>query len=82
MISNSVIVARQINTQVVKDIKANKKWTYTNKLTMADTFEEAEAFIASQNCPDDFWVSSDDEPDDCYDECGFDPYEGCYTYDC
>lgn len=42
MISNSVIVARQINTQVVKDIKANKKWTYTNKLTMADTFEEAE----------------------------------------
>ena len=28
--------------------------------------------------------SSDDlegyEPD--YDECGFDPYEGCYTYDC
>ena len=47
-----------------------------------DTFEEAEAFIASQNCPDDFWVSSDDEPDDCYDECGFDPYEGCYTYDC
>lgn len=28
-------------------------------------------------------ASSDDEdyePD--YDECGFDPYEGCYTYDC
>ncbi len=22
----------------------------------------------------------DYEPD--YDECGFDPYEGCYTYDC
>ena len=22
----------------------------------------------------------DDEPD--VDECGFDPYEGCYTYDC
>lgn len=22
----------------------------------------------------------DDEPD--IDECGFDPYEGCYTYDC
>lgn len=20
--------------------------------------------------------------EDDYDECGFDPYEGCYTYDC
>lgn len=25
--------------------------------------------------PEDYW--SDDA-----DECGFDPYEGCYTYDC
>ena len=24
----------------------------------------------------------DDEPSDDYDECGFDPYEGCYTFDC
>ena len=24
--------------------------------------------------------AEDDEPD--VDECGFDPYEGCYTYDC
>ena len=24
----------------------------------------------------------DDEWEDLYDECGFDPYEGCYTYDC
>lgn len=22
------------------------------------------------------------EPDDIDDDCGFDPYEGCYTYDC
>lgn len=29
------------------------------------------------------WTQDDDEdyePD--VDECGFDPYEGCYTYDC
>lgn len=26
------------------------------------------------------WV--DDEPTDIDDDCGFDPYEGCYTYDC
>lgn len=25
---------------------------------------------------------SDDEPADIDDDCGFDPYEGCYTYDC
>lgn len=25
---------------------------------------------------------SDDEPVDIDDDCGFDPYEGCYTYDC
>ena len=24
----------------------------------------------------------DDEPTDIDDDCGFDPYEGCYTYDC
>lgn len=28
---------------------------------------------------DDIWG---DEPDDIDDDCGFDPYEGCYTYDC
>lgn len=25
---------------------------------------------------------SEDEPADIDDDCGFDPYEGCYTYDC
>ena len=29
---------------------------------------------------DDYEQEWDDEPD--VDECGFDPYEGCYTYDC
>ena len=24
----------------------------------------------------------DDEPADIDDDCGFDPYEGCFTYDC
>ena len=27
-------------------------------------------------------VEDDDEPNDIDDDCGFDPYEGCYTYDC
>lgn len=31
-------------------------------------------------CEEDDWDS--EEPDDIDDDCGFDPYEGCYTYDC
>ena len=27
-------------------------------------------------------IEGDDEPADIDDDCGFDPYEGCYTYDC
>lgn len=34
--------------------------------------------------PDPEYVSDDwdDEPSDDWDELGFDPYEGCYTFDC
>ena len=43
---------------------------------------EAEAF---SSC--DYWCGTDEPQDDLeiwddYDECGFDPYEGCYTFDC
>lgn len=27
-------------------------------------------------------IIPDTEPDDIDDDCGFDPYEGCFTYDC
>lgn len=27
-------------------------------------------------------IEGDDEPEDIDDDCGFDPYEGSYTYDC
>lgn len=32
----------------------------------------------------DLWeeVEEDCEPADIDDDCGFDPYEGCFTYDC
>ncbi len=30
---------------------------------------------------DDYEYDYDEDYDD-YDEVGFDPYEGCYTYDC
>lgn len=29
-----------------------------------------------------FEEEEDFEPDDIDDDCGFDPYEGCFTYDC
>ena len=46
---------------------------YSASLVWDDTAEE----VASYD-PEDEW--EDCEPD--VDECGFDPYEGCYTYDC
>ena len=39
---------------------------------------ETGEIIASSDDYDDY--DTDYEPD--YDECGFDPYEGCYTWDC
>jgi hypothetical protein len=38
-----------------------------------DPFDDDEDFI------DEDW---DGEPDDIDDDCGFDPYEGCFTFDC
>ena len=34
--------------------------------------------VVAEYDPEDFG----DEPDDIDDDCGFDPYEGCYTWDC
>ena len=38
-----------------------------------------------QSC--EYWCGAEEPQDDPeiwddYDECGFDPYEGCYTFDC
>lgn len=36
-------------------------------------------------CQDELFApfeEDDSEPDDIDDDCGFDPYEGCFTYDC
>jgi hypothetical protein len=41
-------------------------------------FEECEELAHPHWAQDD--ADEDYEPD--ADECGFDPYEGCYTYDC
>jgi hypothetical protein len=48
-----------------------------------DTEAEALAYIEAQECPDDYWVGTDEYDYSDYDaECGFDPYMGDYSYDC
>ena len=44
-----------------------------------DDYEEMEICHADPNWPA---PCEYDEPADIDDDCGFDPYEGCYTYDC
>ncbi len=49
---------------------------YDEACDLAAQHEGAKVF---QLCPEfDF----DDEPDNIDDDCGFDPYEGCFTFDC
>lgn len=51
-----------------------------------DLNEAEEVCGRLQRGGDDAWIASDDddydEPDDIDDDFGFDPYCGCYTYDC
>ena len=66
--------------------KAIYRFGYEDERTIAiarceerGAYEEAEALYASylEELEDEL-----DEYEDDYDELGFDPYEGCYTYDC
>ena len=48
-----------------------------------ETLEEAEAACEKLlNEGEDAWICSDEEEEPADLECGFDPYEGCYSYDC
>jgi hypothetical protein len=51
----------------------------TNAATFAEYYE-----MTDDDVPEDWdeWKAGDDEPADIDDDCGFDPYEGCYTWDC
>ena len=49
-----------------------------------DTFEEADNYVDA-NGSSMLWVESEEDADDYYDdydECGYDPYMGCYSFDC
>ena len=46
-----------------------------------DTNREAEIYCGEHDIPcEEIFEEDPEEPD--VDECGFDPYEGCYTFDC
>ena len=76
-------------TVIARNIKTEEEIT----ISIFDTMAEAEYAIKNEiewdedDIPEEweFRIEEDIdlaeyEPD--YDECGFDPYEGCYTYDC
>ena len=42
-------------------------------------WDETGEEIAYSNPPEEYF---EDEPIDIDDDCGFDPYEGCFTFDC
>jgi len=64
----------------------------TGEILELSDIKQAFAMIESLNDKDDSWIKSDEwhstpqeeeeDYEDYYDECGFDPYMGCYTYDC
>jgi len=64
----------------------------TGEILELSDIKQAFAMIESLNDKDACWIKSDEwhstpqkeeeDYEDYYDECGFDPYMGCYTYDC
>ena len=49
----------------------------TNAVQFAEYYE-----MTDDDVPEDWDDWKDGEPADIDDDCGFDPYEGCYTWDC
>jgi len=51
-----------------------------------DSFEEADNYIDANGDPSMLWIATDEDDEDyepSYNEDeGFDPYMGCYSYDC
>lgn len=55
----------------------------TGKTDLAEQlYEECKELAHPHWAQDDDPVYENEDWEDDVDECGFDPYEGCYTYDC
>lgn len=68
--------------------KAIRYYGADNPITIAITVleEQGKTDLAQQLFLECLALGCDEDAEECLDwdadECGFDPYEGCYTYDC
>ncbi len=64
--------------------KATNTFGFENPITIAIAYleEQGETQLAENLYEECATMVYDDDYETDVDECGFDPYEGCYTYDC
>ena len=70
--------------------KAIKLFGFENPITIIIAFLEEQGkhelaeqlFEECEELAHPHWCQDDEDYESDADECGFDPYEGCYTYDC
>ena len=73
------------------EVNEDDYWDWQDGKLAQDAFpylsaDEREMLISGicPTCWEKSFGGGDDDPEiyEDYDECGFDPYEGCYTFDC
>lgn len=71
---------------VEEDFKAWEEGALIQNVMPYMDATERETLISGlcEVCQGNFFSDEDEdfEPDDIDDDCGFDPYEGCFTFDC
>ena len=77
-----------IENRMVAEVEGNEfAWeAYRKTSELADMLGEIAHLVDGETGEilesSDDWDDYDEDYEPDYDECGFDPYEGCYTYDC
>ena len=77
-----------IENRMVAEVEGNEfAWeAYHKTCELADMLGEIASLVDGETGEvlesSDDWDDYDEDYEPDVDECGFDPYEGCYTYDC
>ena len=77
-----------IENRMVAEVEGNEfAWeAYSKTCELADMLGEIASLVDGETGEviesSDDWDDCDEDYEPDVDECGFDPYEGCYTYDC
>lgn len=77
-----------IENRMVAEVEGNEfAWeAYRKTCELADMLGEIASLVDGETGEvlesSDDWDDYDEDYEPDVDECGFDPYEGCYTYDC